>query len=150
MTRQQTMIPIDIHTEQACIRLSARFAALVDLHLYDQVAELFTDDAVFSRGGEIYEGLNSIMGLLNARPSTLKTLHLCGLPVIRSLGPTAAEGLIPFVFISSLTQQKKKGKANASSPLLTAAGYYVDVYRNTDAGWKIARRTVEPFFPVPA
>ncbi|MES2536410.1 MAG: nuclear transport factor 2 family protein [Pseudomonadota bacterium] len=57
--------------ELACSRLCVAFANHLDARRYERVLDLFTDDAVLVRMGNVVVGHAAIRAFLEARPTTL-------------------------------------------------------------------------------
>ena len=117
---------------EAIKRLKYRYMRSVDLHLWDELAECFTVDAVarYSDGAYTFEGRDSIVGFLRqGLTSSVLSLHTAHHPEIDLTGPTTATGIWALedtVFKTDVGEE------------LHGAGYYSDTYAKIDGAWKIA------------
>ena len=63
--------------EHACARLCIEFAHFIDAREHERFLDLFTDDGVLDRLGEVFDGKAAIADMLAARSPQLFTRHLC-------------------------------------------------------------------------
>lgn len=124
--------------EAECLRLTTAFAVHLDNRRYDDVADLFTPDALYNPRGTPYRGRGEIMGYLNSRPATRRSRHVIANQLVRVVDEQTAEGycvLLYFVHEGALTD-------DVPAPLdgVELIGDYRDRFVLTDAGWRIARR----------
>jgi ketosteroid isomerase-like protein len=125
-----------------CVALSIAFANAVDHREYDRLLDLFTDDAVLQRWDRSFEGRKGIAEMMAARPLGVQTRHMCTNFEITRLDDQSATGLTYFLFF------RGEGAADKISPMTGPAlmGEYHDRFRLTDAGWRIAHRTIKLVF----
>jgi hypothetical protein len=137
-----------LRMEHDCTRLIVDFARFVDLCEPARCAQLFTEDGVYERRGERIEGRAAIEAALAARAPTRVTRHLVHNVSIERVDDRHARGYSVF------TMYGVDGPADAPggvpraplvvpSPLLAE---FLDTYRLTPQGWRIARRTGRTVF----
>ena len=87
----------DTHEIDAIKQLKYRYLRFLDLKLWDDMRELFTEDAVSAYGGGkySYDGRDAILGFLVTAlgRSTMITTHHVHHPEIRLTGPDTATGV---------------------------------------------------------
>jgi ketosteroid isomerase-like protein len=130
-----------------CQRLAVDFARHVDQRNIDDVIDLFTSDAVFERRGEVLQGHDAIRAAQLRRPKTLVTRHLCMNIAVDVLDGERAIGRVPFVLFRH--DHATAGTDDTRPAPLTGpetVGEYVDEYRRTSDGWRIARRVAKAAF----
>jgi hypothetical protein len=88
------------------------------------IEHLMTDDGTYSAFGEVYS-LADWPALVEAAPSGL---FLCGDPEL-AIDGDAAIGHVPLLFVDQTNHRMRMG-------------WYSDTYRRTDAGWRLATRTM--------
>jgi 3-phenylpropionate/cinnamic acid dioxygenase small subunit len=119
----------------------ARIAQLADDGSLDEYMSLYTDDAVWDAGGsfgvkrghaEILAGARERRAAGTAGPGTHKR-HVLTTTAVRVEGATA-HARSYFLFYVDCDK----------APRVQVAGAYQDELRRTPAGWKLARRKVEP------
>ena len=105
-------------------QLLARYASAMTRNSIDEVMAVFTPDGTYSAFGETY-GLKNFPALVDAAP---KGLFLCGTPAIELNGDEAT-GTQPLSFIAQEDHHHR-------------IGWYTDKYRRTEAGWRLATRSM--------
>ena len=105
-------------------QLLARYAASMTRDDIDAVIEVFTTDGWYSAFGDRY-ALADFPRLVAAAP---KGLFMTGTPAIDLAGDDAA-GTQPLCFVDQTNHHMR-------------IGYYSDTYRRTDAGWRLASRSM--------
>ncbi|RBM11611.1 hypothetical protein DI005_33810 [Prauserella sp. PE36] len=133
---------VDGETRRALEALSTEYSWLVDHGYADRAADLFTDDAVLSTGGNVVSGIADIRQHLEkrARSSEIRSRHV--LSNIRLL--REGTGLVRGTTI--MTIYRTVGESGR--PQL-AVGDVEDLYRLGDDGcWRIAQRKLVPTFLV--
>ncbi|MCY1366303.1 SnoaL-like domain protein [compost metagenome] len=128
-----------IATEWACERLVKQFAQLNDYQDHDGIAELFVEDARFSRPlapDDYFQGREAIRALFRDRPKRLAR-HIMTTIVIEQTSPTTARGRSYLTYVSN-------GNAEAPQPAplegVPMYGQFDDEFVLTDAGWRFALR----------
>jgi hypothetical protein len=105
-------------------QLLARYAAAMTRDDVDAVVEVFTPDGTYSAFGDTY-ALADFPRLVAAAP---KGLFLVGPPAIDLDGDTGT-GQQPLCFVDQTNHDMR-------------IGWYTDTYRRTDAGWRLATRSM--------
>lgn len=108
----------------------ARYGHVMDNRDAPILAEIFTQDAVFdvsSVGGPVYRGLEDLEGFLALGDSIHPPFHL----LTNAWVSEDVDGAVTSVS-KWLTVDKHTG--------LPRSGEYLDAWRRTDAGWRIAHR----------
>jgi hypothetical protein len=129
--------------DEADIRnVIARLAHLADDgDLEADYVRLFTDDAVWGRPGEEHKGHEDILAGARERrrigmqgPGT-NTHHVNTTLWVSLTGPDEAHAESYWFFVRDTT---------SAAPVLASIGRYVDDFRRTPHGWKLARRQIQP------
>lgn len=127
------MTPEDLVEIEAVKRLKYRYARLLDQKEWDELAQVFTDDATASYGGgdSRLQGSEAIMRFLkgNLEPTSMITSHSVGQPEIELTGPDTATATWAFQDLVIDTSR---------SFTVRGASFYVDEYRKVDGEWRIA------------
>jgi len=121
--------------------LQARYAEALESKDWSLLASCFTEDALvdYSASGGIKGTREQATDFLaQTIPLFSATFFVTANPQLTIEGDTAA-GRTHFQTTMVL------GDRGAAS-YLVAAGYYLDRYRRTDAGWRISERVEEPVF----
>jgi hypothetical protein len=116
-------------------RLKYRYLRCVDLKLWDELGETFTEDATADYGTPVYgsplklTGRAEIVGFMRDKlGSEIITSHFCGQPEIDVDGD-AATGTWAFEDTVIVTEHRV---------MITGAAFYEDRYRRTGGVWRIA------------
>lgn len=120
--------------------LIARLAHLADDGELDEYLDQFTEDATWGGGRhamrrghtEIGDGVRSRRALGHMGPGT-GSIHVVTTTCIEMQGDRATGRSIYHYY---------RG-VDTDTPTLRSLGVYVDLFRRTDAGWKLAERVVE-------
>lgn len=112
---------------RAIFALQAQFCQLCDLAKWDEMRELFVEDAVLHVFGKDYRGQDDIMRFISRRHLGK---HMLSAPHIEIDGDEAR-------VVVDHTFYRYPDLA------LFGAGVYKDILRRTDDGWKFARREIE-------
>lgn len=126
--------------ERACGRLINDFANAVDERDYAATVDVFVEDADFIRPDSSVKGKKQIRELLDARPESLHTLHVCSNVQIDVVSDTQAKGRCYFTFYCFNGPIPDSGVLPATGP--DKVGIYDDEYCLTRQGWKISSRKV--------
>ncbi len=105
-------------------QLLARYAVGMTRDDVDAVVDVFTPDGTYSAFGDTYE-LGDFPRLVAAAP---KGLFMVGTPAIELDGDDAT-GQQPLCFVDQTNHAMR-------------IGWYTDTYRRTDAGWRLATRSM--------
>ena len=128
---------------EECQALSMAFANGVDHFRDDAVLALFTEDGVLDRWGSPVTGHAALRGWLDGRPRDLVTRHVCTNFAATRSAPDDAEGFTLFTFYRG-TRQDGTGPLPLTGPAMV--GEYLDRFRCTADGWRIARREIRIVF----
>jgi hypothetical protein len=105
-------------------QLLARYAVGMTRDDVDSVMQVFTPDGTYSAFGETYT-LADFPALVAAAP---KGLFLTGTPALELDGDTGT-GMQTLCFVDQTNHDMR-------------IGWYTDSYRRTDAGWRLATRSM--------
>jgi len=139
------LIVDDLLELEAIKRLKYRYLRCLDQKRWDELAEVFTDDAVAAYGGgtNTYQGRTEIMAFLSEALGSERhlTSHRCHQPEIDLEGDEAtAVWAFDDVVIMEDLELTVRG-----------AGFYTDTYVRTADGWRIRstgyKRTYEEIQP---
>ena len=133
--------------EKLCEKLSISYAHLLDFDQYDELAELFTIDAVLN-AGVLLEGRENIRLGLNKRSAKLRSRHLLTNIQTEILDGKTAKG------VSYLSLYRHIGDEGLTSEVIefdgpAAVGHYSDEFRLEDGIWKIHLRVLTMSFRNP-
>lgn len=134
--------------EQACTRLCVDFARFIDLSEPGRCAQLFTLDGLYERRGEKLQGRATIERALAARVPTRVTRHLMHNISVEVLDLEHARGYSVFTMYGADAPAPAPGGVPAAPLPLPAAllAEFIDEYRRTPDGWRIAQRTGRSIF----
>jgi hypothetical protein len=130
-----------LEDEAACARLCVDFANHLDARRYEQVLDLFTEDAALDRMGNVSAGREDIARFLAARPADVTTRHVCS--NIRVSFDAASEdeaGGVCYVLFFQGTGEACAGAAQLSGP--PSVVEYHDRFLRTAVGWRIRSRRI--------
>jgi len=126
----------------ACRALIYRYAYLNDARNFNELAELFTEDAVLCRPSapdQAIVGRDAILQSLLARPASTATFHLCSDVLIDVDSPQRANARSRILLLSGTRAVDGKAPDPATlKPLLP--GTFRDELVLTKSGWKFSRR----------
>ena len=133
--------------EKLCEKLSISYARLLDFGQYDELAKLFTIDAILD-AGVLLEGRESIRLGLNKRPAKLRSRHVLTNIHTEVLDGKTAKG------ISYLSLYRHIGDESLTSEVIefdgpAAVGHYGDEFHLEDGIWKIHQRVLTMSFRNP-
>ena len=115
------------------------YAAIIDPKRFDDLANVFTEDAQID-----YSDVGGPVGNLEQITAFLKQVmgmfpnhqHLNANPQIRVDGDSATGRVMCF-------NPQEMAKPDGSTHIFMVGLWYVDEYRRTDNGWRISKRTEE-------
>lgn len=129
--------------ERACERLVISYTHLVDGGRAADVADLFTEDGVWTAGRTRYEGRSAIRAAFTRRQESDRTSrHVCTNLQIDVIDADRATGLV------YLTLYRFDGPGPAA-PEAELVGDYRDVFVRTPEGWRFAERHTTVAFTRP-
>ncbi|TWT14096.1 nuclear transport factor 2 family protein [Reyranella sp. CPCC 100927] len=130
-----------------CQKLAIDFARHVDQRNVEGAVGVFAEDATFERRGEVLRGHAAIRAAQLARSKTLVTRHVCANIAIDVVDGERATGAVSFVLFR---HDHAEAGTDASKPAPLSGpemvGEYIDEYRRTAAGWRIAKRVAKAAF----
>ena len=125
------MTPEDLVELEQIKRLKYAYARCLDLKLWDEIAGLFTEDAVaaYSGGGYTFEGRAAIVEFLQRSmgAETFHSSHKMHHPEIELTGPDSATGTWALQDLVILTDQALEIRGTA---------FYSDAYVKRDGSWR--------------
>ena len=132
------MTPEDLVELELIKRLKYAYARCLDLKLWDEIAGLFTPDAVaaYSGGGYTFEGRDAIVDFLRRSmgAETFHSSHKMHHPEIELTGPDTATGVWALDDVVIDTQW---------NITIRGASFYDDEYVKQDGRWLIAPHVVQ-------
>ena len=135
------MTPDDLVEIEQIKRLKYAYARCLDLKLWDEIAGLFTEDAVaaYSGGGYTFEGREAIVEFLTRSmgAETFHSSHKMHHPEIELTGPKSATG------VWALDDTVIDTQWNIT---IRGASFYNDEYVKPDGPWLIARTSYKRVF----
>lgn len=131
----------ELAIQRACTRLVSQYAYLNDERRFEELAELFTEDAVLYRPSapvQAIEGRQAILEAFRKRPADAMTFHVCSDILIDVQSAYAAQGRSRILLLSTVRQED--GTASQAEPKAPVPGIFRDRFRLTEKGWKFAER----------
>ncbi len=128
--------------QRACEQLITRYTHLVDFGPGAEVADLFTDDGVWTSGDETYEGRDAIVEFFGRDRGHAKSRHVSSNTSVSASGDSA-EGLSYFT-LYRYTKEKPRVPDLDDQPVIL--GQYRDQFVRTAEGWRIKHRQAEVGF----
>lgn len=115
-------------------RLKASYFRYIDLHWWDQLRALFTDDAEFDIGESSSKPStpDEFVASVGRHLSEAATVHHGHMPEIDIVDDTHARG------IWAMYDQVEPA-TTSGFPALTGFGHYTEEYRKIDGRWRISR-----------
>ena len=140
------MTPDDLVELELIKRVKYRYMRAIDQKRWDDLAEVFTDDAVaeYSGGKYSYQGRDAIIAFLrtNMGAETFHSAHRVHQPEIDLTSATTAVGTWAMDDVVVMTDWDLT---------VQGAAFYEDEYRKVDGAWRISRtgykRTYEELVP---
>lgn len=135
--------------ERECERLVAQFCHYVDHGQAQRIADLFSEDGVWTAPGVVTltgrAELRAGLGERQAKTSRVAR-HVCSNLLVEVLDEERAEGV---VYVTIYRHDRREGESDedpAPVELPLMLGEYRDRYVRTPEGWRIARREVAVAF----
>jgi hypothetical protein len=123
-------------------RLSIAFVNALDHREYDRVPLLFTEDGVFDRMGQAFEGRAAIKAWLPTRPEKLTMRHVLTNFELTSASDSEMHGITYFTVYRVM--EAGDGPFPLEGP--DSVGEYRDVLKREGGKWLIARRQIKMVF----
>jgi ketosteroid isomerase-like protein len=130
--------------ERACADLQNEYARSVDFRDYDNIVDVFTDDATLVIGQKL-EGRQAILDAMMQRPGELRSRHVITNAFIDVLDERNARGIC---YLTLYRYQGQESLERGAAPLRGAAavGHYEDTFVRTPQGWRIRHRVLHLAF----
>jgi ketosteroid isomerase-like protein len=130
------------NTEAACYALCADYADIVDSRDWPRLAELFAEDATFTKPvppKEVIHGAEKIISWFQSFPPNRLTNHIISNFRVRmETMDTAVGGCRVLLYTSDVSEpETPEGRQAAPKQMM---GIYQDRYVRTKDGWRIASR----------
>jgi hypothetical protein len=125
---------VDIDAERACERLALAVYSLMDQGRYEETAALFTDDAVWVRGGKPVAGRDAILAALRQRSGSEASRHLVTNVVVDIRSEREGTGTACFVPLRGTIRED----GTVATPPITNVGDLAFAFRRIAEGWRIA------------
>ena len=123
-------------------RFSIAFVNALDHREYDRVIPLFTEDGVFDRMGEQFEGRDAIRNWLHSRPEQLTMRHVCTNFEVVPITDEEMRGMTYFTVYRVL--EPGNGPFALTGP--EVVGEYRDMIKRERGKWLFARREIQLVF----
>jgi hypothetical protein len=139
-----------LFAERECERLTHRWCRFADGGEASRLAELFTEDGIFTTPDMTLRGRAEIAGTFAEREvlADLRTLHLCTNIDVEVLGSSTARGWVNVCLF------RRWGDAGATTPVPVTTpslvATYEDTYELVEGRWLFAARTQRVVFADPA
>jgi hypothetical protein len=124
--------------EHACSRLALDYSFYADSQQLEAWSKLFAEDAEMTLFGQTHKGRDAILKSLNGgNGGAIATFHSNSNIRVDVVSATEAHGTVGVTLFAA---PKKDGVAQVKEITPAVVGHYVDVYRKTAEGWRIAKR----------
>ncbi|MFT7650658.1 MAG: hypothetical protein ACI8Y4_005432 [Candidatus Poriferisodalaceae bacterium] len=127
----------ELETKRACEELVVKYTHIADFGPGADMADIFTDDGVWTSGQETYEGSKELKGFFGRDRGHTKSRHVASNIAITLTGDDTATGLSYFT-LYRYSEEKPRVPDLDDQPVIL--GEYTDEYRLTSDGWRISRR----------
>ena len=125
--------------QRACTELISRYAYLNDERRFEELAALFTEDALLYRPSapdQAIRGREAILASFRKRPADTMSFHVCSDILIEVQGADRAQGRSRILLLSALRPvDGTTPQAGAPMP-----GVFKDLFALTEEGWRFAER----------
>lgn len=131
----------EVSIQRACAKLISVYAYLNDERRFEELADLFTDDAVLYRPSapdQPIEGRQNILLAFQKRPPDTLTFHICTDIVVDVQSEDLAQGRSRILMLSTVRAQS--GAAQSVEGKMPIPGVFRDTFKWTETGWKFAER----------
>ena len=125
---------MDHNAEMACQSLVVASYSLMDQGRYEETANLFTEDAIWVRGGKPVAGRGAILDALNQRPAGDLSRHLVTNVLVELTSEN--EGTATACFVPLRGARRDDG--SVATPPITNVGDLAYRFRREANGWRIA------------
>lgn len=130
--------------ESACTGLMMEYARSVDFRDYDNIVNVFTEDATLVIGQKL-TGRRAILEAMMQRPGDLRSRHVISNAFVDVLDERNARGIC---YLTLYRHQGPDALERGPVPLagVAAVGHYEDTFVRTSAGWRIHYRVLHLAF----
>lgn len=135
--------------ERACARLISQYAYLNDERRFDELSQLFSEDALLYRPSapeQAIRGRAAILQAFEKRPANAMTFHICSDILIDVKDETCAVGRSRILLLSAA--RPEDGQLATVESKVPVPGVFHDVFRLTGQGWQFAERRGAFWIPV--
>jgi hypothetical protein len=136
--------------QRACSVLVSRYAYLNDERRFEELATLFTEDAVLFRPSAPQTGIHgreAILAAFRMRPPGTMTFHVCSDIIVEAVSATEARGRSRILLLSAARPAEDMVPQSATP----VPGVFTDRFALTRDGWKFAERRGSFWMPaIPA
>jgi hypothetical protein len=125
--------------QRTCTELISRYAYLNDERRFEELAALFTEDALLVRPSapdRAILGRDAILASFRKRAADTMTFHVCSDILIEVQGADRAQGKSRILLLSAL-RPVDGSTPQAGAPM---PGVFIDRFALTEDGWKFAER----------
>ena len=130
--------------EHACADLAIEYARSIDFRDYDNIANVFAEDATLTIG-QRFEGRDAIVAAMMQRPADLRSRHVITNVFIDVVDEKRARGICYLTLYRHVGPESlERGPVALRGP--AAVGHYEDSYVKTADGWRIKHRTLHLAF----
>lgn len=131
--------------ERECERLVTAYCHYVDHGQAERIAELFTEDGVWSSAEITFDGNEQIQKAMAQRQANTARMsrHVCNNFRVDVLDGDHAEGT---VYLTLYRHDGQEGRTLSPLEGPVMVGEYRDRFRRTSDGWRIAHREIEVSF----
>ncbi|HEX2592267.1 MAG TPA: nuclear transport factor 2 family protein [Rhizomicrobium sp.] len=124
--------------ESACTRLAIDYSYYADTQQLEAWSKLFAEDAEMTLFGQTHKGRAAILASLNGgNGGAIASFHSNSNIRIDVVSATEAKGSVGVTLFAA---PRKDGVAVVKEITPAVVGHYVDEYRKTAEGWRIAKR----------
>jgi hypothetical protein len=124
--------------EHACARLAVDYSYYADSQQLEAWSKLFAEDAEMTLFGQTHKGRAAILASLNGgNGGAIASFHSNSNIRIDVVSPTEAKGTVGVTLFAA---PRKDGVAQVKEITPAVVGHYIDEYKKTAEGWRIAKR----------
>lgn len=124
--------------------LNARFAWSLDLHDFDALRELLTEDVHYVSVGREFFDREAVVASFQARDQPRTTRHGLGNVLLTEVAEGVVDGRSSWQTWASRSEPAQDGSVEAYM-----VADFLDTYVRTELGWRIAERVIVPVFRNP-
>jgi flagellar basal body rod protein FlgC len=125
-----------------CQTLATASYSLMDQGRYEETVALFSQDAVWVRGGKPFRGHEAILAALRQRPETMVSRHLVTNVLVERVGTDAARATACFIPLRG----ERREDGSVAMPSIESVGDLSFRFRLQADGWRITHLEPQPLF----